>query len=130
MADTSGEHQPYHNIVQFDKDFKPVAEAPIVHLHAFFLPLDVNVADFEAVWAEGVKAWGGADGWVAGAAGWGQDPADLPKIGKVKVFLTVAGWTSIDAAKAAADKAKGAFTGLEKYGQNTQSRFTTLTKHK
>lgn len=130
VADTSGELLPYHNVVVFDKDFTPVAESPVVHLNAVFLPTDVNVAEFEAAFQDGLKSWGGAEGWIAGVYGWGQDELDSPKIGKKKVFLAAAGWTSVDAAKAVGAKAKEGFKPLEKYSAHTQARFTTLTKHK
>lgn len=130
LLDTTAEHKPYHNIIVFNKDFAPVAESPIVHLTAVFLPLDVNVAEFDAAWVECVKGWGGAEGWVAGAAGWGQDDVDVPKLGKQKVFLLSAGWTSVDAAQAATEKAKESFKTIEKFSEHTQTRFTKLTKHK
>lgn len=130
LVDTSNpKHQPYHNIITFDKDFAPVAESPVVHLTALFLPADVNVADFEATWKNSVKGSDGIEGLIAGAAGWGQDDVDFPD-GKKKVFLATAGWKSVDAAKAVADKAKDDFKELAAFTQHHQVRFTVLTKNK
>lgn len=130
MVDKSDpKHQPYHNIIVFDKDFIPVAESPVVHQTALFMPTDVNVAEFEAKWANSIKGSEGVEGLIAGTAGWGQDDVEFPD-GKKKVFLAVAGWKSIDAAKAVADKAKEDFKEIAGYAQHTMVRFSVFTKNK
>lgn len=131
MVDTSNPAvKPHHNLFVFDKDFVPVADAPVVQMTAMFFPPSVSTADFEVAWNNGIKSFSGVDGWIAGTHGWGQEEFEHPSAGKVKVFMAAAGWASIEKAVAGSEKAREGFAGLDKFGQQVSARFTTLTKVK